>query len=326
MKQPLRHNWTKQEILDIYNMPLLELIYQSATVHRAYHNPQEIQLSTLLSIKTGGCPEDCSYCGQAARYQTDIKVQALLPTETVLDRARKAKENGSSRFCMAAAWREVRDNRDFDRVIDMVKGVNELGLEVCCTLGMLSEEQAKRLQQAGLYAYNHNIDTSKENYNDVISTRNFDNRLNTIDNVRKAGITVCSGGIIGLGETELDRVSMLETLANMEKHPESVPINALARVKGTPLEDYPKVNIWDMVRMIATTRIIMPTTMVRLSAGRIEMNEQEQAFCFMAGANSIFTGEDQTLLVTPNPSANQDLQLLKNLGLMPMYKNETAEC
>ncbi|MHC5201587.1 biotin synthase BioB [Myroides sp. LJL119] len=326
MSNLVRHNWSKQEILDIYNMPLLELIYKSATVHRAYHNPQEIQLSTLLSIKTGGCPEDCSYCGQAARYHTDIKVQALLPTQTVLERAKKAKENGSSRFCMAAAWREVRDNRDFDRVLEMVKGVNELGLEVCCTLGMLSEQQAERLQQAGLYAYNHNIDTSAEHYNDVISTRNFDNRLNTISNVRKAGITVCSGGIIGLGETTLDRISMLHTLANMDKHPESVPINALARVKGTPLQDYPKVNIWDMVRMIATTRIIMPTTMVRLSAGRIEMNEQEQAFCFMAGANSIFTGEDQTLLVTPNPSSNQDLELLKNLGLMPMYKNKEKEC
>lgn len=253
-------------------------------------------------------------------YHTDIKVQALLPTDTVLAHARKAKENGASRFCMAAAWREVRDNRDFDRIIDMVKGVNELGLEVCCTLGMLTENQAKRLQEAGLYAYNHNLDTSADYYNEVISTRKFDNRINTIDNVRKAGLTVCSGGIIGLGETVDDRISMLLTLATMEKHPESVPINALARVKGTPLENNPKVEIWEMVRMIATARIAMPASMVRLSSGRIEMSEVEQAWCFMAGANSIFAGELQTLLVTPNPGLNDDIQMLHTLGLRPMSK------
>lgn len=323
-KAIIKHNWTKEEVNEIYNLPLLELVFKAAQVHRIYHKPDEIQISTLLSVKTGGCPEDCSYCGQAARYQTDIKVQALLPTETVLKHAQKAKENGSSRFCMAAAWREVRDNRDFDRIIDMVKGVNEIGLEVCCTLGMLTESQAERLKEAGLYAYNHNLDTSEEYYDKIISTRNFDNRINTINNVRKAGITVCSGGIIGLGETTADRISMLLTLANMEKHPESVPINALARVKGTPLEDLSKVDIWEMVRMIATARIIMPKTRVRLSAGRIDMTEVEQAWCFMAGASSIFTGERETLLVTPNPGVSEDMQMLTNLGLKPLSNTKLA--
>lgn len=314
----IRHDWTKQEIQQVYDTPLLELIYQASIVHREYHNPNEVQVSTLLSIKTGGCTEDCSYCGQAARYHTDIKVQSLLPLQKVLDTAQKAKDSGSSRFCMAAAWREVRDNRDFDKVIDMVKGVNEMGLEVCCTLGMLTEDQAQRLQEAGLYAYNHNLDTSEDHYDNVISTRKFSNRINTIDNVRKAGITVCSGGIIGLGEKDEDRISMLHTLSTMEKHPESVPINALVRVKGTPMEDMPKVDTWDMIRMIATARIVMPKTMVRLSAGRVEMSEYEQAMCFMAGANSMFSGDNETLLVTPNPSLSADQLLLKNLGLKPM--------
>lgn len=322
----IRHDWTKEELLAIYNKPLMALVYEAASVHRAWHKADEIQISTLLSVKTGGCPEDCSYCGQAARYHTNIKVQALLPTETVIAHAQKAKDNGSSRFCMAAAWREVRDNRDFDRIIDMVKGVNDLGLEVCCTLGMLTESQAQRLQEAGLYAYNHNLDTSEDYYNEIISTRKFDNRINTINNVRKAGITVCSGGIIGLGESPEDRISMLRTLANMEKHPESVPINALARVKGTPLENNPKVDTWEMVRMIATARIVMPASMVRLSAGRIEMTESEQAWCFMAGANSIFTGERETLLVTPNPGVSEDMKMLQHLGLKPMVVTKAASC
>ncbi|NIG54715.1 biotin synthase BioB [Chitinophaga sp. Cy-1792] len=327
MTTTIRHDWTQAEIQDIYNLPLMELVYHAATVHREFHSADKIQVCTLLSIKTGGCPEDCSYCGQAARYHTDIKVQALLPTETVIEHAQKAKDNGSTRFCMAAAWREVRDNRDFDRVIDMVKGVNELGMEVCCTLGLLTEEQAVRLQEAGLYAYNHNLDTSSDYYSEIISTRNFDNRLHTINNVRKAGITVCSGGIIGLGETHEDRISMLHTLATMPKHPESVPVNALARVKGTPLENNPKVDNWDMVRMIATARIVMPGSVVRLSAGRIEMTEAEQAWCFMAGANSIFTGERQTLLVTPNPGVSEDMQMLQTLGLKPMEnKKEVTHC
>ncbi|GAB0157853.1 biotin synthase BioB [Chryseobacterium sp. Alg-005] len=319
-KTELRNNWTKEEIEAIYHLPLMELIYKAATVHREWHDPSAVQICTLLSIKTGGCPEDCSYCGQAARYHTNIKVQALLPTETVIEHARKAKEGGSSRFCMAAAWREVRNNRDFDRVIDMVKGVNDLGLEVCCTLGMLTEEQAARLQEAGLHAYNHNLDTSEQYYEEIISTRTFDNRINTINNVRKAGITVCSGGIIGLGETNRDRISMILTLATMPKHPDSVPVNALARVAGTPLENNPKVDTWEMVRMIATARIVMPASVIRLSAGRIEMDETEQAWCFMAGANSIFTGERETLLVTPNPGVSEDMQMLTNLGLKPMVK------
>ncbi len=314
----LRHNWTKEELSTIYNKPLMELVYEAATVHRAWHKADEVQISTLLSVKTGGCPEDCAYCGQAARYHTGINVQALLPTETVIAYAQKAKNSGSSRFCMAAAWREVRDNRDFDRIIDMVREVNKLGLEVCCTLGMLSESQAQRLEEAGLYAYNHNLDTSEDYYDEIISTRKFDQRINTINNVRKAGITVCSGGIIGLGETHEDRISMLRTLANMEQHPDSVPINALARVKGTPLENNPKIDSWEMVRMIATARIVMPASMVRLSAGRIEMTESEQAWCFMAGANSIFTGERETLLVTPNPGVSEDMQMLSTLGLKPM--------
>jgi biotin synthase len=321
-KTKLRNDWTKQEIEEIFNQPLMGLIYQAASIHREWHNPDEVQISTLLSIKTGGCVEDCSYCGQAARYHTNIKVQALLPTEKVIEHAQKAKDSGSSRFCMAAAWREVRNNRDFDRVIDMVKGVNQLGLEVCCTLGMLTEEQAVRLQEAGLYAYNHNLDTSEQYYEEIISTRTFDNRINTINNVRNAGITVCSGGIIGLGETNADRISMILTLATMPRHPESVPINALARVPGTPLENNPKVDTWEMVRMIATARIVMPSSMVRLSAGRIEMTESEQAWCFMAGANSIFTGERETLLVTPNPGVSEDMQMLNTLGLKPKKRAE----
>lgn len=322
----IRHDWNQQELLEIYQSPLLELIYQAAALHRAFHRAGEVQISTLLSVKTGGCPEDCAYCGQAARYQTDIQVQALLPRETVLAQARQAKASGSTRFCMAAAWREVRDNRDFDRIIEMVEDVNALDLEVCCTLGMLTETQAKRLQEAGLYAYNHNLDTSEDYYDRIISTRQFDQRIATIQNVRKAGMTVCSGGIIGLGERVEDRLGMLRTLANMDQHPESVPINALARVEGTPLANLPKVDIWDMVRTIATARIIMPRSMVRLSAGRIEMNEVEQAWCFMAGANSIFTGERQTLLVTPNPGVDEDLEMLKRLGLKPMKKRREAVC
>lgn len=323
-KKTLRNDWTKEEITKIYDLSLLQLVYKAATVHREWHNPEEVQLSTLLSIKTGGCSEDCAYCGQAARYHTDTKIQALLPTEKVIAHARKAKESGSSRFCMAAAWREVRNNRDFDRVIDMVKGVNELGMEVCCTLGMLTEEQAVRLQEAGLYAYNHNLDTSEDYYEEIISTRTFNNRISTISNVRKAGITVCAGGIIGLGETHNDRISMLLTLATLHKHPESVPINALARVKGTPLENHEKTDTWEMVRMIATARIIMPSSIIRLSAGRIEMTEFEQGWCFMAGANSIFTGERETLLVTPNPGVTEDLRMLQNLGLKPMKKEKAT--
>ncbi|MEO0472618.1 MAG: biotin synthase BioB [Bacteroidota bacterium] len=312
---PIRNDWTKEEISAIYHSPLLDLIYQAGSVHREHNNPQEVQVCTLLSIKTGGCPEDCAYCPQAARYHTDVKVHRLLDTEEVLDKARAAKQAGSTRFCLGAAWREVRDNRDFDRVLDMVQGINDLNMEVCCTLGMLSEEQAKKLKDAGLYAYNHNLDTSEEFYDEIISTRTYDDRLQTLSNVRKAKISVCSGGIIGMGESVEDRIGMLHTLATLAEHPESVPVNALVPVEGTPLEEQEKVSVWEMVRMIATARIIMPRAMVRLSAGRVRMSQEEQALCFMAGANSIFAGDK--LLTTPNPEVNQDQQMFQLLGLKP---------
>jgi biotin synthase len=308
-----KHNWTNEEILNIYNKPFLDLVFEAATVHRENKDYAEVQISSLISIKTGGCPEDCSYCPQAARYHTDVEVQAMMKVEDVIEVAQKAKDGGASRLCMGAAWREVRDNRDFDKVIDMVKAVNSMDMEVCCTLGMLNADQAQRLADAGLYAYNHNLDTSEEDYKRIISTRTYDDRLNTIDNVRKAKLTVCSGGIIGLGETVNDRVSMLRVLANMAKHPESVPVNALVPVKGTPLAEQPRVPIWDMVRMIATARIIMPKTSVRLSAGRNEMSTLDQAFCFMAGANSIFAGDK--LLTTPNPAFTDDMAMFELLGL-----------
>ena len=311
----IRNNWTREEIAEIYNTPVLELVYKGATVHRQYHNPSEVQVCTLLSVKTGGCPEDCAYCPQAARYHTDVKVQRLLEVDEVLHKAREAKASGSSRFCMGAAWREVRDNRDFDKVIDMVKGVNNLGLEVCCTLGMLSHEQAIRLKDAGLYAYNHNLDTSEEYYGDIITTRNYQDRLGTIENVRNAKISVCSGGIIGMGEGEGDRIGMLHTLATLPEHPESVPVNALVPVAGTPLEDQPRVTVWEMLRMIATARIVMPRAMVRLSAGRVRMSVEEQALCFLAGANSIFAGDK--LLTTPNPQVVQDQEMFQVLQLKP---------
>lgn len=311
----IRNNWTKTELLEIYNSPFLDLIYKAATVHRTHHDPQEVQVCTLLSVKTGGCPEDCSYCPQAARYHTDVKVQKLLEVNEVLQSAQDAKDSGSTRFCMGAAWREVRDNRDFDKVLEMVKGVNQMGMEVCCTLGMITEEQAAKLKEAGLYAYNHNLDTSEEHYDEIITTRTYDDRLDTIDNVRKNKLKVCSGGIIGLGESVEDRISMIQTLANMPEHPESVPVNALVPVEGTPLENQPRVPIWDMIRMIATARIAMPKAMVRLSAGRVRMNYEEQAMCFLAGANSIFSGEK--LLTTPNPGDASDKELFQILNIKP---------
>ena len=310
-----RHNWTKEEIIALYDMPLLELVYKAATVHRKFHNPREVQVSSLLSIKTGGCSEDCGYCPQAARYSTDVDAHKMLDVDTVVSAAEKAKAGGASRMCLGAAWREVRDNRDFDKVLEMVKSINQMDMEVCCTLGMVTEEQAQKLADAGLYAYNHNIDTSEEHYSEVISTRTYDDRLNTIKNVRKANVTVCSGGIIGLGESKEDRIGMLLTLSTMNPHPESVPINSLVAVEGTPLEDQKEVPIWDMVRMIATTRIVMPKSAVRLSAGRLERSYEGQALCFMAGANSIFAGDK--LLTTPNPEFNADMEMFNILGLKP---------
>lgn len=319
----LKNNWTINEISEIYNSPLLDLLYRAATVHREHNDTGEVQVCTLLSIKTGGCPEDCAYCPQAARYNTGVNVQALMKKEEVLEYASKAKAAGSTRFCMGAAWREVRDNKDFDRVLDMVKAVNEMGMEVCCTLGMLTEDQAKKLADAGLHAYNHNLDTSSEYYGEIIHTRTYDDRLQTLDHVRKAGVTVCCGGIIGLGETHEDRIKMLHTLSTMPEHPESVPINALVPVAGTPLAKNTKVDVWDMVRMIATARILMPKAMVRLSAGRNDMSVAEQALCFMAGANSIFAGDK--LLTTPNPSFDDDNLMFQLLGLKPRvaFKEQT---
>jgi biotin synthase len=309
----IRFDWTREEIKSIYDRPLLQLVLDAADMHRKHHKFGEVQISSLLSIKTGGCSEDCAYCPQAARYHTGVKVHALMKTEEVIEAAQNAKDGGASRFCMGAAWREVRDNRDFDRVIDMVKEVNKLDMEVCCTLGMLSEGQAERLAEAGLYAYNHNIDTSEEHYGDIITTRTFDDRLNTLSNVRKAGISVCSGGIIGLGETDADRVGMLHTLATLEKHPESVPINVLVPVAGTPLAENARVPFDELVRMVATARIVMPGSAVRLSAGRLELSIAEQAMCFLAGANSIFAGDK--LLTTPNPEFNSDMAMFNMLGL-----------
>jgi len=306
-------DFSRADVAEIYHAPLLELIYKAATAHRAHHAPGEVQLCTLLSVKTGGCPEDCAYCPQAARYHTGIDRHGLLKLDAVLEAAREAKEAGSTRFCMGAAWREARDNRHFDEVLGMVSAVRELGLEVCCTLGMLTESQAERLKEAGLYAYNHNLDSSREFYPEIIGTRGYDERLETLANVQKAGLSVCCGGIIGMGETVDQRIDLLHTLATLPGPPESVPVNALVPVPGTPLEDCPPVSTWEMVRMIATARILMPNAMVRLSAGRTRMNAEQQALCFLAGANSIFTGEK--LLTTPNPPFDSDEALLELLGL-----------
>ena len=304
---------SKEEIKELYNKPLLDLVFDAAKVHRENHNNNEIQLCTLLSIKTGGCPEDCSYCPQAARYHTDVERQKLMDVETVFTEAKKAKAEGSTRFCMGAAWREVKDNSEFDQVIDMVKKVNSLDMEVCCTLGMLSASQAKKLADAGLTAYNHNIDTSPDFYSQIINTRTYDNRLDTINNVSKAGISVCSGGIIGMGESEEDRIDFLFTLTNLDPQPESVPINSLVPVKGTPLENQQQIEPFEWIRMIALARILMPKSMVRLSAGRLTIPEEAQAMAFLAGANSIFTGEK--LLTTGNPCWEFDHNLLNKLGM-----------
>jgi len=311
----VRHDWTEKEILGIYNLPLLELVYKAATIHRKFHDPKEVQVSSLLSIKTGACPEDCAYCPQSARYHTDIDIGPLLPLQKVIEVAKKAKSSGATRFCMGAAWREIKDGPEFERILEMVKAINNMGMEVCCTLGMLTESQAKRLEEAGLYAYNHNLDTSREYYKKIITTRTYEDRIKTLENIRKTNITVCSGGIIGMGESVNDRAGMLTTLSSLNPHPESVPINVLIPVKGTPLENQELVSIWEMVRMIATTRMVMPESMVRLSAGRVNMNKEGQALCFLAGANSIFTGEK--LLTQPNPEVNEDLDMLNTLGLKP---------
>lgn len=314
------NNYTKEEILAIYNKPLMELIFEAATVHRENHDPTKIQVSTLISIKTGSCPEDCGYCPQAARYHTEIEKNELMPVNTVVGLAKKAKGNGSSRVCMGAAWRNVSEGEDFENVLDMVRGISNLNMEVCCTLGMITESQALRLADAGLHYYNHNLDTSEEYYKEVISTRSYNDRLQTLENVRKGALKVCSGGIIGMGESVEDRIGMLMSLLSLERLPDSVPINSLVPVEGTPLAGESVIPVWDVVRMIATTRIVMPKTIVRLSAGRTEMSTEAQALCFMAGASSIFAGEK--LLTTPNPGEDKDAEMFSILGLIPTEKKK----
>lgn len=319
MSKPfIRHDWTISEIEKVYTLPLPELFFQAQSVHREFHRNDTIQGCQLLSIKTGGCPEDCAYCPQSAHYKTNLEREQLLDVEQTLTAAKNAKASGATRFCMGAAWRSAPDNEQFDRVLEMVRGVRSLGLEACCTLGMLNQEQADKLAIAGLTAYNHNLDTSPEFYGEIISTRTYNDRLQTLANVREAGITVCCGGIIGMGEMRTDRFSLLQQLANQTPHPESVPVNMLVKVEGTPLADAKNqltedLDTFEFVRTIAAARILMPASYVRLSAGRLQMSEEAQALCFLAGANSIFMGDK--LLTTPNPQTDNDKNLLDKLGM-----------
>ncbi|MFW1083127.1 biotin synthase BioB [Vibrio parahaemolyticus] len=308
----VRHNWTHAEVRDLMEKPFMDLLFEAQLVHRQYQQTNHVQVSTLLSIKTGACPEDCKYCPQSARYTTDIEKERLMEVERVLDAAQKAKNAGSTRFCMGAAWKNPKE-RDMPHLTDMIKGVKDMGLETCMTLGMLTTEQAKQLANAGLDYYNHNLDTSPEFYGNIITTRTYQDRLDTLSHVRDAGMKICSGGIIGMGESANDRAGLLVELANLPTHPESVPINMLVKVKGTPLETVDDVEPFDFIRLIAIARIMMPQSAVRLSAGRENMNEQMQALCFMAGANSVFYG--CKLLTTPNPSEDKDMMLFKKLGI-----------
>ena len=314
LAQAIRHDWTRAEIQALFDLPFSDLMFQAQSVHRTYFNPNEVQVSTLCSIKTGACPEDCAYCPQSARYDTGLEREKLMAVEKVIEEAKAAKASGATRFCMGAAWRSPK-NRDMPYVTTMVQGVKALGLETCMTLGMLDEAQAQELAQAGLDYYNHNLDTSPEYYGEIITTRTYQDRLATLANVRKAGMKVCCGGIVGMGEEESDRAGLLQQLANMPEHPESVPINMLVKVEGTPLADEADLDPFDFIRTIAVARILMPQSHVRLSAGREQMNEQTQAMAFLAGANSIFYGEK--LLTTPNPEASKDMQLFKRLGIKP---------
>jgi len=312
----IRHDWALSEVTAIHALPLLDLVHRAQGLHRQHFGDNKVQLCSLLSVKTGGCPEDCAYCPQAARYHTGVEAEPLMEVGEVLSAARKARAAGATRFCMGAAWREVKDGPQFERVLEMVRGVKQLGMEACCTLGMLTGDQARRLKEAGLDAYNHNLDTSREKYGDIISTRAYEDRLRTLEQVRAAGIGVCCGGIIGMGESVEDRCELLRTLAAQDPHPESVPINMLVRVRGTPLAEAPPVGTLDMVRMIATARILMPRAMVRLSAGRQQMSEEAQLLCMMAGANSVFFGEK--LLTTGNPEYEQDMALFEAAGIAPL--------
>jgi biotin synthase len=311
----VRHDWTRHEVRALFDLPFPELIFRAQSVHREHFDPTEVQISTLLSIKTGGCAEDCAYCPQSARYDTGVQAEKLMALEAVIAEARAAKSAGASRFCMGAAWRSPKD-RDLEKVCDMVEGVKALGLETCVTLGMLTGSQARRLKESGLDYYNHNLDTSPEFYDHIITTRTYQDRLETLDHVREAGIHVCCGGIVGMGESQEDRIGMIATLAALPVHPESVPINMLVKVAGTPLAEEGTLDAIEFVRTIAVARITMPRSVVRLSAGREDMSEETQALCFLAGANSIFYGPK--LLTTPNPGRDRDLALMERLGLSPM--------
>jgi biotin synthase len=313
---------TRDRVKELCERPLLDLVFEAAAVHRKHHDAREVQLCSLLSIRTGGCPEDCKYCSQSLHNPTGLKREPLMELEEILEQARQAKAIGATRFCMGASWREVKDGRAFDRVLDAVRGVRALGLEACVTLGMLTEDQAHRLKEAGLDAYNHNLDTSESFYGEIVTTRTYQDRLDTIANVSRAGISVCCGGILGLGEGLDDRIDLLCTLANLEPQPESVPINALAPVEGAPLCDQPPVDVFDWLRIIAVARILMPRSMVRLSAGRLTLSREAQALAFLAGANAIFTGDK--LLTTPNPEVGSDRDLLDALGLVPLPPHKTA--
>ena len=312
LDQNIQQDWQVEEVLKLFSMPFSDLIFKASNLHRQFHNPNEVQISTLLSIKTGACPENCKYCPQSAHYNTGLEKESLMAIEKILESAESAKKAGASRFCMGAAWRSLHD-RDVEKICEIVGAVKETGLETCMTLGMLTDSQSKKLKEAGLDYYNHNIDSSEEFYSEIISTRNFADRLNTLKNVREAGLNVCSGGIVGMGETREDRAKMLIVLANLPKQPESVPINMLVKVKGTPLENVANLDPFEFIRTIAVARIMMPKTKVRLSAGREEMNEQTQALCFLAGANSIFYGEK--LLTTQNPQTQKDQELFAKLGI-----------
>ncbi len=324
----LRHNWSKQEISALFDQPFNDLLFQAQSLHRSNFEPNKVQVSTLLSIKTGACPEDCGYCSQSASNDAEVERERLLPLDEVIEKAEIAKKNGASRFCMGAAWRNPTD-KNLDKVIDMIIAVKDIGLETCVTLGMLTESQSQRLKQAGLDYYNHNIDTSPEHYGDIITTRTFQDRLDTLEHVRNADINVCSGGILGMGEKQSDRVSMLQQLANLPQHPDSVPINKLVQVEGTPLHGAEDIDALEFVRCIAVARILMPKSVVRLSAGRTEMSDETQALCFLAGANSIFYGD--RLLTTDNPDENHDKQLFEKLGINTTVveaheSDETSAC
>jgi biotin synthase len=309
----LRHDWSVDEVVAIHDLPLFQLVDRARAIHLAGFPPDEVQLCTLLSVKTGGCPEDCAYCPQSSHHDTDVGPEKMLDVGEVLAAAARAREAGSTRFCMGAAWREVKEGPAFDRVLEMVRGIKDLGLEACCTLGMLSDDQARSLKEAGLDAYNHNLDTSPGAYRSIITTRTYEDRLATLRRVRRAGITICSGGIIGMGEGVADRCAMLVELARLDPHPESVPINALVRARGTPLEHLPPVDPLELVRLVATARVVMPGSRVRLSAGRAELTREAQLLCLYAGANSIFYGD--RLLTTPNPGPDDDASLLRDAGL-----------